>query len=58
MPIAPTPIKAPEPSLRTPLNPQRLQALEAEGIDVDDEYKVKISDLLWQPIPKNQNSLL
>ena len=32
--------------------------LEAEGIYVDDEYKVKIDELLWRPPLKNQKSLL
>ncbi len=32
--------------------------LLAEGIDVDDEYKVDIKELLWQPPHKDQNSLL
>jgi methylated-DNA-protein-cysteine methyltransferase-like protein len=32
--------------------------LEADGIEVDDDYKVKINELLWQPINKNQSSLL
>ena len=34
------------------------KALEAENIEVDDEYKVKIQELLWQPPNPNQNSLL
>jgi methylated-DNA-protein-cysteine methyltransferase-like protein len=33
-------------------------ALEAEGIAVNEEYRVNITELLWSPIPKNQNSLL
>jgi methylated-DNA-protein-cysteine methyltransferase-like protein len=32
--------------------------LEAEGIEVDEDYKVKIQELLWQPPNLNQNSLL
>ena len=32
--------------------------LLAEGIDVDDEYKVDIKELLWQPPHKDQKSLL
>ncbi|MBX4201725.1 MGMT family protein [Candidatus Saccharibacteria bacterium] len=34
------------------------QVLEAEGIEVDDEYRVDIKELLWQPSHPNQNSLL
>ena len=34
------------------------QVLEAEGIEVDDEYRVDIKELLWQPPHPNQNSLL
>jgi alkylated DNA nucleotide flippase Atl1 len=34
------------------------KALEAEGIAVNDEYKVDIGELLWQPPNKNQSSLL
>jgi methylated-DNA-protein-cysteine methyltransferase-like protein len=34
------------------------QALEADGIEVDDEYRVKIDQLLWKTIPKDQSSLL
>lgn len=33
-------------------------ALEAEGIEVDDDYKVNIRELLWLPPNPNQNSLL
>ena len=33
-------------------------ALEAENIEVSDEYKVNIEQLLWNPIPPNQKSLL
>ncbi len=32
--------------------------LEAEGINVDDEYKIRIDEILWRPPLKNQNSLL
>lgn len=32
--------------------------LGAEGIYVNDEYKVKIDELLWRPPLKNQSSLL
>jgi methylated-DNA-protein-cysteine methyltransferase-like protein len=36
--------------------------LEAEGVEVDDEYKVKVNELLWWPPEKdptqNQTSLL
>jgi methylated-DNA-protein-cysteine methyltransferase related protein len=32
--------------------------LEAEGIAVDEEYKIKINELIWQPASKNQSSLL
>lgn len=32
--------------------------LEAEGIEVDEDYKVKINELIWQPPNKNQSSLL
>jgi methylated-DNA-protein-cysteine methyltransferase-like protein len=32
--------------------------LVAEGIEVNEEYKVNIGELLWQPPHKNQNSLL
>lgn len=31
--------------------------LEAEGIEVDSDYKVKINELLWQPPNKNQGFL-
>jgi methylated-DNA-protein-cysteine methyltransferase-like protein len=34
------------------------KALEAEDIEVDSEYKIKINELLWQPPNKNQSSLL
>ena len=34
------------------------QAIEAEGIEVDADYRVNIQELLWQPIPPNQSSLL
>ncbi|HEX5448303.1 MAG TPA: MGMT family protein [Candidatus Saccharimonadales bacterium] len=34
------------------------QAIEADGVDVSEDYKVNISQLLWQPVPPNQSSLL
>jgi len=34
------------------------RALEAEDIYVDEDYRVNINELLWQPPLKNQNSLL
>jgi hypothetical protein len=34
------------------------RALEADEVTVDEDYKVNISGLLWQPPLKNQNSLL
>jgi methylated-DNA-protein-cysteine methyltransferase related protein len=34
------------------------KVLEAEGIAVDEEYKIKINELIWQPPSKNQSSLL
>ncbi len=34
------------------------QVLEAEGIEVDDDYKVNIKELIWNPPNPNQNSLL
>lgn len=34
------------------------KALEAEGISVDQDYKVDIERLLWQPAHKDQSSLL
>lgn len=34
------------------------QALQPEGIEVDDDYKVNIKELLWNPPHKDQNSLL
>lgn len=34
------------------------KALEAEGITVDNDYKVKIDELLWKPPHEKQNSLL
>jgi methylated-DNA-protein-cysteine methyltransferase-like protein len=34
------------------------KALGADGIEVDEDYKVKINELLWQPPNKNQSSLL
>jgi methylated-DNA-protein-cysteine methyltransferase-like protein len=32
--------------------------LEKEGLEVSNEYKVNIGELLWQPPHKNQSSLL
>lgn len=32
--------------------------LEAEGVEVDEDYRVDIQKLLWQPPHKDQNSLL
>ena len=34
------------------------KALEAEGVSVDQDFKVDIERLLWQPPHKNQSSLL
>lgn len=34
------------------------QVLQAEGIEVSDDYKVNIKELLWLPPDQNQNSLL
>jgi methylated-DNA-protein-cysteine methyltransferase-like protein len=34
------------------------QDLEAEGIEVGEDYKVKIDELLWNPPLRNQSSLL
>jgi methylated-DNA-protein-cysteine methyltransferase-like protein len=34
------------------------KVLEAEGIEVDEDYKVKINEILWKPPHKDQNSLL
>jgi methylated-DNA-protein-cysteine methyltransferase-like protein len=34
------------------------KALEADGIEVDEDYKVKITGLLWNPPNKKQSSLL
>lgn len=34
------------------------KALEADGVEVDGEYRVAIEKLLWQPAHQNQNSLL
>ena len=34
------------------------KALEAEGISVDQDYRVDVERLLWQPPHKDQNSLL
>jgi methylated-DNA-protein-cysteine methyltransferase-like protein len=33
------------------------KALEADGIDVGEDYTVKINELLWNPPLKNQGSL-
>jgi methylated-DNA-protein-cysteine methyltransferase related protein len=34
------------------------RVLEAEGIAVDQDYKVNIKELIWYPPNPNQNSLL
>lgn len=34
------------------------QVLAKEGIDTNEDYKVNIAELLWQPIAPNQSSLL
>ncbi|HLA48994.1 MAG TPA: MGMT family protein [Candidatus Saccharimonadales bacterium] len=34
------------------------KALEAEGVYVDEDYRVKLEELLWQPQAKGQSSLL
>src|ERR1700754_3626970 len=34
------------------------KAIEADGIEVNEDYKVDIGKLLWQPVSKNQSSLL
>lgn len=34
------------------------KALEAEGVSVDEDFRVDIERLLWQPPHKNQSSLL
>lgn len=34
------------------------RAIEADGIEVNDEYTIKIAELLWRPVSKNQASLL
>lgn len=34
------------------------QALVAEGVAVDEDYKVRIEEVLWQPPLKDQSSLL
>jgi methylated-DNA-protein-cysteine methyltransferase-like protein len=34
------------------------KALLAEGITVDDDFRVNIEELLWQPPHKDQSSLL
>ena len=32
-------------------------ALENDGVEVDDEFKVNITEILWQPASPGQNSL-
>lgn len=34
------------------------QALEAEGVEVNEDYRVDVGKLLWQPPHKDQSSLL
>jgi methylated-DNA-protein-cysteine methyltransferase related protein len=34
------------------------QVLEAEGIEVTDDFRVNVQELLWYPPNPNQNSLL
>ncbi|MDO8591991.1 MAG: MGMT family protein [bacterium] len=34
------------------------KALEAEGVSVDEDYRIDIEGLLWQPPHKDQSSLL
>lgn len=34
------------------------QAIEKDGLEVDQDYQVNIGQYLWQPPHKNQNSLL
>jgi methylated-DNA-protein-cysteine methyltransferase-like protein len=34
------------------------KALLQDGVEVNEDYKVNINEILWNPIPKNQNSLL
>jgi methylated-DNA-protein-cysteine methyltransferase-like protein len=34
------------------------KAIEADGIEVGEDYKVNIEELLWNPPLKNQSSLL
>lgn len=34
------------------------EALKAEGVAVDQDYRVNIEDLLWQPPHQDQSSLL
>ncbi len=34
------------------------QALEAEGVAVDDDFKVDIERLIWHPVAPDQKSLL
>jgi alkylated DNA nucleotide flippase Atl1 len=34
------------------------QVLEAEGVEVSDDYYVNVKELLWSPPNPDQNSLL
>lgn len=34
------------------------KALEADGVEVDEDYKVDIGKVLWRPAHQDQNSLL
>jgi methylated-DNA-protein-cysteine methyltransferase related protein len=34
------------------------QVLEAEGVEVTDDFRVNVQELLWYPPNPNQNSLL
>lgn len=34
-----------------------MKALEAENIEVDEDFKVKVDELIWWPPHKDQNSL-
>jgi|SRR5579862_1667818 len=34
------------------------KALEADGVEVDDEYRVNVRELLWRPAHQDQSSLL
>lgn len=34
------------------------QALQKDDVEVSQEYKVNITELLWRPVPPNQSSLL